>query len=109
MTAAVTARLPGVGRELEAGGLESPVVHAARNAAERGDVALGHARLVPRVLERTAAQRDVEAGGGAALPRRIEKTAPPGGPPPQHVAPPPPVGGGGRRRKPAPRPRPRAP
>src|SRR2546427_13083730 len=97
MTAAVTARLPGVGRELEAGGLESPVVHAARNAAERGDVAFGHARLVPRVLERTAAQRDVQAGGVAALPVRVEHAASVGDPPPQRVPPPRP-GGRGRAR-----------
>src|SRR5437773_11640571 len=86
MTAAVTARLPGVGRELEAGGLESPVVHAARNAAERGDVAFGHARLVPRGLERTAVQRDVQAGGVAALHARGEHAAFVGGPAPERVA-----------------------
>src|SRR5256885_15717942 len=94
MTAAVTARLPGVGRELEAGGLESPVVHAARNAAEGGDVAFGHARLVPRVLERTAVQRDVQAGGGGAPPVRVEHAGSVGGPPPERVPPPRPGGRG---------------
>src|SRR2546422_9345795 len=102
MTAAVTARLPGVGRELEAGGLESPVVHAARNAAERGDVAFGHARLVPRVLERTAAQRDVQAGGGAALHVRVEHAASVRGPPPRRVAEPRHGGGGVARERAAP-------
>src|SRR5439155_11443186 len=67
VTAAVAARLQGIGGELEAGGLEGAVVHAAGDATEGGDVGVGHARLLPRLLQRTALQGDVERRRIAAV------------------------------------------
>src|SRR2546422_252620 len=75
VTAAVASRLPGIGRELEAGRLEGAVVHAAGDATERGHVGVGHAGLVPRLLQRTALELDVEAASIAALDARREHPA----------------------------------
>src|SRR5688572_3550872 len=63
----LASRLPRIGRELEAGGLERAVIDATRDAAQRGDVRGPDTRLVPGILQRAALERDVEAAGVAPL------------------------------------------
>src|SRR6185503_6125719 len=75
MAASLAPRLPGVGREGEAGRLERAVVHAARNPAQRRTVGLGNTGLVPGVLQRTALERDVEHRRVAAVDARREHAA----------------------------------
>src|SRR5437879_13417763 len=60
VAAALAPGLPRVGGELEAGGLERPVVDAAGDLAEARDLRIRQPGLAPGVLQRAALELDIE-------------------------------------------------